>query len=335
MVPILSSIIVGEGENVSRGRAFSLSLAYVMGMAITYTIAGVLAALAGGQIQAMFQKPWVITLFAGLFVVLAMSMFGLYELQMPSAIQTRLNNLSNKQERGKIIGTVVMGALSALIVTTCVVAPLVGSLVYIGQTGDVIRGGAALFALSLGMGTPLLAVGASAGELLPRVGPWMNAVKGAFGVMMLGLAVWMMERVLPGTVTLALWAVLIFVTGVFMGALEPLPSAATASKRLGKSVGLLACLYGALMLIGATLGGHDPLRPIPVANLSSAGGGGGHQEAVAFQKVSTVADLDAALANAKGAGKPVMLDFTAEWCVSCKEMEKYTFSEQAVASGPG
>ena len=186
MVPILSSIIAGQGGTVSAGRGFSLSASYVLGMAVTYTSAGALAALAGGQIQAMFQKPWIITLFAALFAVLALGMFGLYELQMPAAIQTRLANLANRQKGGTYIGTAVMGALTALIVTTCVAPPLVGALAVIGQTGDVGRGAAALFALSIGMGSPLLIVGASAGQLLPRVGPWMSTVKAAFGVMMLG-----------------------------------------------------------------------------------------------------------------------------------------------------
>ncbi len=328
MVPILSGIIAGQGTNVSAARGFSLSLAYVMGMAITYTVAGALAAMAGEQIQAMFQKPWVITVFAGIFVALAFAMFGAYELQIPNAIQTRLANLSNQQKGGTFIGTTIMGALSALIVTTCVAPPLVATLAVIGQTGDVVRGAAALFALSLGMGAPLLVVGASAGQLLPKVGPWMNTVKAGFGVMMLGLAIWMLERVLPGTIILVLWAVLVFVTGVFMGALEPLPVPASAFKRLGKSIGLLACLYGALMLIGATLGGHNPLRPIP----QLAGSGGQSQGHLAFEDIGTLTDLDLALAQAKGKGQPVMVDFTADWCVSCKEMEEYTFSDPAVAA---
>ncbi len=223
MVPILSSIIAGQGA-VSSRRGFLLSLSYVLGMAATYTGAGALAALAGGQIQALFQKPWIITLFAGLFAVLALSMFGLFELQMPTALQTRLANMANKQKAGTFLGTAVIGALTALIVTTCVAPPLVGALAVIGQTGDVARGSGALFALSIGMGSPLLVVGASAGQLLPRVGPWMNTVKAAFGVLMLGMAIWMMQRVLPGPVTLVLWSLLVFLTGVFLGAFEPLPA---------------------------------------------------------------------------------------------------------------
>jgi len=332
MVPILSGIIAGHGAQVSTGRAFGLSLAYVLGMAVTYTAAGALAALAGEQVQAVFQKPWIITVFAGLFVLLALSMFGVFNLQVPAAIQTRVANLANRQKTGTFAGTTVMGALSALIVTTCVAPPLVATLAVIGQSGDVVRGAGALFALSLGMGAPLLVVGTSAGKLLPKAGPWMNAVKAAFGVMLLGLAIWMMERVLPGGVVLVLWALLVFLTGVFLGAFEPLPPEPSAPRRLAKGLGVLACLYGALLLIGATLGGEDPLRPIPRAAIG-AGSVGAPESALAFEPVGTVAALDAALASAKAAGKPVMVDFTADWCVSCKEMEKYTFpSPQVVAA---
>jgi thioredoxin:protein disulfide reductase len=332
MVPILSSIIAGQGA-VSTRRGFALSLSYVLGMAATYTVAGALAAIAGGQIQALFQKPWIITLFAGLFALLSLSMFGVFELQMPTALQTRLANMANRQKAGTFLGTAVIGALTALIVTTCVAPPLVGALAVIGQTGDVARGSGALFALSIGMGTPLLAVGASAGQLLPRVGPWMNTVKAAFGVLMLGMAIWMMQRVLPGTVTLVLWSLLVFLTGVFLGAFEPLPAGPSAIRRLAKGVGVLACLYGALLLIGATLGGEDPLRPIPQAAVARAGTGGAlavAKPALDFRPIESIAALDAALAEARGGHRPVMLDFTAEWCISCKEMEHNTFPNEGV-----
>jgi thioredoxin:protein disulfide reductase len=331
MVPILSGIIAGHGPNVSTGRAFALSFSYVMGMALTYTAAGALAALAGEQVQAVFQKPWIITLFAGLFVLLALSMFGVFHLQMPAAIQTRVASMANRQRAGTFAGTAVMGALSALIVTTCVAPPLVATLAVIGQSGDVTRGAGALFALSLGMGAPLLVVGTSAGKLLPKAGAWMNIVKAGFGVMLLGLAIWMMERVLPGSLVLGLWALLVFLTGVFLGAFEPLPAQPTPVKRLAKGMGVLACLYGALLLIGATLGGEDPLRPIPRAAL---GGGPAAAPAVAlpFRDIQTVAGLESALAAAQTAGRPVMVDFTADWCVSCKEMERYTFPNPAVVN---
>jgi thiol:disulfide interchange protein DsbD len=219
-------------------------------------------------------------------------------------------------------------------VTTCVAPPLIGALTFISQTGDVARGSGALFALSIGMGTPLLLVGASAGQLLPKVGPWMNAVKAGFGVMLIGVAIWMMDRVLPGSVTLVLWALLVFLTGVFLGALEPLPAAPHPVRRLAKGIGLLACLYGALLLIGATLGGDDPLRPVPQSAAIRAAGGGlvaaQREEGLPFRPIETVAELDAALAQARTESKPVMLDFTAEWCVSCKEMEEYTFPDAQV-----
>jgi thiol:disulfide interchange protein DsbD len=332
MVPILSGIIAGQGK-VSAGKGFALSLTYVMGMAVTYTVAGGAAALAGEQIQAIFQKPWIITIFAGLFVLLALGMFGLFELQMPSAIQTRMANMANKQKTGTFVGTAIIGALSALIVTTCVAPPLVATLAVIGQSGDVARGAGALFALSMGMGSPLLVVGASAGKLLPKAGPWMVAVKAGFGVMMLGLAIWMMERVLPGTVTLVLWALLVFLTGVFLGAFEPLPASPGPGRRLAKGFGVLACLYGALMLIGATLGGQNPLRPIPQGVLAATGGANSAPEQrLAFRAIDTVAGLENALADARAAGQPVMLDFTADWCVSCKEMEEYTFPDEGVVA---
>ena len=330
MVPILSGIIAGQGDNVSAGRGFALSLSYVMGMAVTYTIGGALAASAGSQLQAAFQEPWLLTLFAALFVGMALSMFGMFELQMPSAIQTRLSNISNNQRTGTFVGTAIIGALSALIVTACVAPPLVATLAVIGQSGDVVRGAGALFALSLGMGSPLLLVGASAGKLLPKAGSWMNTVKASFGVMMLGLAIWMMERVLPGSITLLLWALLVFLTGVFLGAFEPLPAPASPVSRLSKGLGVMACIYGAVMLLGVTLGGDDPLEPIPRGSLlagSTQGLSTGH---LAFEPVESVAELEVALSSARAAGAPVLFDFSAEWCVSCKEMEKYTFPDAGV-----
>ncbi len=330
MVPILSGIIAGQGDNVTAGRGFALSLSYVMGMAVTYTIGGALAASAGSQLQAAFQEPWLLTLFAALFVGLALSMFGMFELQMPAAVQTRLANLSNNQRTGTFVGTAIIGALSALIVTACVAPPLVATLAVIGQSGDVVRGAGALFALSLGMGSPLLLVGASAGKLLPKAGAWMDTVKASFGVMMLGMAIWMMERVLPGSITLLLWALLVFLTGVFLGAFEPLPETAPAIRRLGKGIGVMACIYGGLMLVGVTLGGDDPLEPIPRGSLlagSTQGLSTGH---LAFEPVESVAELQVALTSARAAGAPVLFDFSADWCVACKEMEKYTFSDADV-----
>ena len=327
MVPILSGVIAGQGKDVTMGRAFALSLTYVLGMAFTYTIAGAAFAAAGGQIQAALQKPWIIISVAGLFVALALSMFGLYELQMPTAIQSRLTNVGSKQKTGTFVGTAVLGALSALVVTTCVAPPLVASLTVIAQAGDITRGAASLFAMSIGMGIPLLVIGTSAGRLLPKAGEWMTKVKGAFGFMMLGLAVWMLERILPGPVTLALWGVLIFVAGVFLGAFTTLMPDARASLKLGKGFGLLATLYGVALLLGALSGGSDPLRPL--AFTGGAIGGAAHQE-LEFRPVKTVADLEREVAAAQSVGQPVMLDFYADWCVSCKEMERYTFTDDQV-----
>lgn len=330
MVPILSGIIAGQGDNVTAGRGFALSLSYVMGMAVTYTIGGALAASAGSQLQAAFQEPWLLTLFAALFVGMALSMFGMFELQMPAAVQTRLANLSNNQRTGTFVGTAIIGALSALIVTACVAPPLVATLAVIGQSGDVVRGAGALFALSLGMGSPLLVFGASAGKLLPKAGAWMDTVKASFGVMMLGMAIWMMERVLPGSITLLLWALLVFLTGVFLGAFEPLPETAPAIRRLGKGIGVMACIYGALMLVGVTLGGDDPLEPIPRGILLAGSAQGLSTGHLAFEPVESVAELQVALTSARAAGSPVLFDFSADWCVSCKEMEKYTFPDADV-----
>ncbi|MFQ5635235.1 MAG: protein-disulfide reductase DsbD, partial [Gammaproteobacteria bacterium] len=324
MVPILSGIIAGQGQGVTTGKAFALSLTYVLGMALTYTAAGAAFGAMGGQIQAALQKPWIIIGVAGLFVALAMSMFGYYELQVPAALQTRLSAVGNRQKTGTFLGTAIMGALSALIVTTCIAPPLVASMTVIARAGDVFRGALSLFALSIGMGIPLLIVGTSAGRLLPKAGPWMETIKGAFGFMMLGLAVWMLERILPGAVTMVLWAVLVFMAGIFLGAFQSLAATATAAQKLRKGAGLLAALYGAALLLGALNGQYNPLQPLRF---------GAPVEAAAelrFKRIKSVADLEGELAQAAAAGRAVMLDFYADWCVSCKEMEHYTFTDATV-----
>ena len=332
MIPILSGIIAGEGDNVSPMRGFTLALSYVMGMAIVYTGAGIAAAAVGVQLQAVFNAPWVLAVFAGLFVVLALGMFGLFDLQMPSGIQSRLAAVSGRQKSGTMVGAFVMGALSSLIVTACVAPPLVAALTVIGQTGDMLRGGAALFAMSIGMGAPLLLVGASAGQLLPKAGSWMVAVKNAFGFMMLGLAIWMLSRVLPETITLALWGLLIFMGGVFLGGLTNLTPESSGTQKLGKGFGLIAVLYGGVMLLGSMAGGHDPLRPLATLTVAGNGVAADAHDELEFVRIKTVADLDRELARASSQGKTAMLDFYADWCVSCKEMEKYTFTDQMVHS---
>jgi thiol:disulfide interchange protein DsbD len=319
MVPILSGIIAGQGKNVTTGRAFALSLTYVLGMAFTYTLAGALCAAAGKQVQTVFQQPWILVLFAALFVALALSMFGLFTLQMPVAIQTRVANISNRQSAGTFGGVALMGVLSALIVTTCVGPALVGALVVIGQTGQIARGAAALFAMSIGMGTPLLIVGASAGKLLPKAGPWMDTVKKLFGVMMLGVAAWMLARIVPERLTLLLWAMPALVCAwLLWSETRKISSTVWVLRGAGLAVGL----YGAALIAGAALGGTDPLAPFSAAD--------GNRRELPFRTIKSVADLQREVTQAKSQGRTVLLDFYADWCVSCKEMEKYTFSDAGV-----
>ena len=334
MVPILSGIIAGEGDNVSPMRGFTLALSYVMGMAIVYTGAGVVAAMAGANLQAIFNQPWVLITFASLFVVLSLAMFGLYELQMPSAIQSRLSTVSGNQKSGTMVGAFVMGAISSLVVTACVAPALIAALTVMAQTGDVVRGGSALFAMSLGMGAPLLAVGAAQGQLLPKAGPWMVAVKGAFGFMFIGLAIWMLSRILPGTVTMGLWALLAIMAGVFMGGLTTIGTDSTPSQKLGKGFGVVALVYGLAMFLGVLAGGSNPLKPLDA--LTAARVVTGESATVAddahamFKRIKSSADLDREIALAAAEGKSALLDFYADWCVSCKEMEAFTFPDPDV-----
>ncbi len=313
MVPILSSIIVGEGGRVSRSRGFLLSATYSLGMAIVYTALGVAAGLAGEGLAAALQNPWVLGAFALLIVAMAMSMFGFYELQLPSALQSRLAGASSRQSGGKLLGVFAMGAISALIVGPCVAAPLAGALVYISQTRDVFIGGAALFAMAVGMSIPLLLVGVSAGSLLPRAGAWMESVKRLFGLLMLAMALWLVSPVLPPIVQMLGWAALLIGYGFYLLRRHRHWAAMAAG-------GAFAVL-GAVQLVGAATGGRDALAPL--AHLT----GEAHQGLV-FKRIKTVGDLDRELANA--GGKTVMLDFYADWCVSCKEMEKLTFVDPAV-----
>lgn len=314
MVPILSSIIVGEGRQIRRGRGFLLSLAYSLGMAVVYTALGVAAGLAGEGLGAQLQNPWALGTFALLMVLLSLSMFGVYQLQVPAAIQAKLMQASSKQASGKLFGVFLMGAISALIVGPCVAAPLAGILVYIGQTSDVVIGGSALFAMAIGMSVPLLLVGLSAGTLLPRTGAWMELVKRFFGVLLLAVALWMISPFLPAALYMFGWAAICIGYGVHL--LWPGRGA-----WLAKALGLLFVLLGTVQLIGLASGGRDALSPL-------AGLRGDAAHAVAFERIRTEADLEAALAESSG--KIVMLDFYADWCVSCKEMEKLTFVDPAV-----
>jgi thiol:disulfide interchange protein DsbD len=325
MVPILSGIIAGQGDKVTSGRAFTLSLTYVLAMALTYTVAGVLAGLFGQNLQAALQNPWVLGVFALVFVALAFSMFGYYELQMPSAIQGRLTALSNRQEGGTFVGVGIMGVLSALIVGPCVTAPLVAALIVIGQTGDPLRGGLALFALAMGMGVPLLLVGTSLGKLLPRAGGWMDTVKQVFGVLLLGVALWFARTLLPEVLVMLLWGLLAIGLALLLGALEP---AATGAAKVRRTVALPVLAWGVAIILGAAMGNRDPLAPL--SGFGATTGAAALADSLPWRPVQSVEDLDRELAAASAAGKPAMLDFSAEWCISCKEMEKYTFSDAGV-----
>jgi thiol:disulfide interchange protein DsbD len=329
MIPILSGIIAGQGRNITPRRAFVLSLVYVLAMALTYAAAGVLAGLFGKNLQAAFQDPWILGAFALVFVALSLSMFGFYDLQLPSALQSRITEVSNKQRGGTLAGVAVMGLLSALIVGPCVAPPLAGALIYIGQTGDGFLGFISLFAMALGMGAPLVAIGTSAGKLLPRAGKWMDTVKAVFGVLLLGVAIVLLERILPAAATMLLWGALLINSAVYMGALRSLPVEASGWDRLWKGVGVVLLVYGALMLVGAAAGGKDTLQPLR-GLLPVAAGPGAEAAELRFKRIKTVADLKREIAAAAAAGRPAMLDFYADWCVSCKEMERYTFSDAGV-----
>ena len=353
MLPIVSSIIVGQaagpsapalagaGGNasgataggVSRGRGFALAASYSFGMAVVYTAFGVFAGLAGEGLAAALQNPWVLGAFALGLVALSLSMFGVYNLQLPSALAGRVTSAAQKLPAGKVAGVCAMGGVSALIVSPCVAAPLAGALLYLSQTRDVWLGGSALFSLAAGMSVPLLLVGASAGALLPRAGAWMVEVKAAFGVLLLGVALWTVQPILPGALALALWGLLALGAAAMLvqraravNAREPAATSA-AAPRLGwrQAIAALLGLIGVLQVVGAASGATDPLQPL--ARFSAKSDIDASPGTPRFQTVRSVAELDALL---KTAGKPVMLDFYADWCVSCKEMERFTFSDSAV-----
>ena len=331
MVPILTSIIVGQGAGQGGGapvrRAFALSLVYVLAMALTYTVAGVLAGLFGANLAAAFQDPWIVSAFALVFVLLSLSMFGFYELQIPASWQAGLAALSRRQRGGTYAGVAVMGALSALIVGPCVAAPLAGVLIYIGQTGDPVLGGVALFALGMGMGVPLIVAGVSAGKLLPKAGAWMTAVKAVFGALLLAVAIYLLERVVAEEAALALWAALFIVCAIYMGALDSLAPGSGGWRRLWKGAGLVMLVYGVLVMVGAAGGGGDLFRPLK--GIAFAAGEHGERE-LEFRPVKGVEGLSAEFGPAVARGQVVMVDYYADWCVSCKEMERYTFSDPQV-----
>ncbi|WP_054498050.1 protein-disulfide reductase DsbD [Achromobacter xylosoxidans] len=332
MIPILSSIVLGGAsqERPTRGRGLALAATYVLGMSVVYTALGVAAGLSGAGLAAWLQTPWILTLFAILLSVLALAMFDAFTFQMPSGIQARLAERSSRIPGGRYTGALLMGALSALIVGPCVAAPLAGALLYISQTGDVVLGGSALFAMAWGMGVPLLIVGASSGALLPKAGPWMDGVKRLFGMLLLATAWWMLIPVVPTWVQMTGWAFLAIVGAVMLRAFDALPAGAGSARMFGKGVGLLLALAAAAWLVGAASGGRDVLQPL--SHFASAGpavaGTAAHAGEVQFKRVRNNAELDALLAAST---QPVMLDFYADWCVSCREMERFTFTDPGVA----
>ena len=324
MIPILSSIIVG-GKKSGRLHNFNLSLAYTLGMALTYTLMGIAAGLSGQMLGAALQNAWALGFGALIFVLLALSMFGFYELQLPSALESRIAGLTNRIKGGHFFGVFLMGVLSALILSPCVAAPLAAALLYISQTHDVVLGGVALFSLSMGMGVPLLLLGASSHSLLPKAGAWMNAVRNFFGVVMLAMAVWLLAPLLPSALQLLLWAALLIVPAIYMHALDALPANAHKWMKLWKGVGIMMLVLGILLLIGAVTGAKSPLQPLAGLQANAAQTASSH---LAFERVRSTDELDSRLNAAKG--KMVMLDFYADWCVACKELELFTFSDPRV-----
>ncbi len=343
MVPILSSIIVGQSSverPMTRSAGLVLSIAYSLGLAVVYTLLGVAAGLAGEGLAATLQTPWVLGTFAALLVVLSLSMFGFYELQVPAGLQVRLARWSGRlgaasdgagrrSSPARFAGVFAMGALSALIVGPCVAAPLAGALLYISQTRDVVVGGVALFSLAVGMSVPLLLIGLSAGSLLPRVGAWMEAVKHFFGVLLLAVALWMVTPVLPDWAVMLAWAAMAIVGAVYLRALDPLRPDARVITRLAKGLGVMLIVVGAVEVVGLAMGGRDVLRPLGPLTQRNGATNASNEAGPLFERVKSVAELDRRIATA---GKPVLLDFYADWCVSCKEMERFTYTDARVAS---
>ena len=336
MFPILSGIIANRGKHVTKGHGFILALAYVLGMAITYAIAGVAAGLSGAMLSAALQNAWVLGTFAVIFVLLSFSMFGFYELQLPGSLQTKLSEEAGHLKGGHLTGVFGMGALSALIVGPCVAAPLAGALLYISQTRDVILGGSALFVMALGMGVPLLLLGASAGALLPRAGAWMESIKQFFGVLLLAVAIWLISPVINEVVHMSLWAALLIISAIYLHAIDPLPERASGLQKFLKGIGVIALLVGIALLIGILSGSRDVLQPLSKISMTSTDtmnmgeAVASNHAALPFQRVKTIAELNEQIQQS--GDKYIMVRFHADWCVSCKEMDRFTFSDSKVQS---
>jgi thiol:disulfide interchange protein DsbD len=333
MIPILSSIIVGQGETLTTRRAFAMSLSYVLAMAVTYAVAGVIVGYFGAtaNISLYLQSPWVLGTFAGIFVLLSLSMFGLYELALPRFIQDKLSSAQQKQQGGSLMSVAIMGSLSALVVSPCVSAPLAGTLVYISTTGDALLGGLALLALGLGMGVPLLIIGTGGGKFLPKAGMWMDGVKNVFGVALLAIAIWLLERVIPASVTLMLWGILLIGSGTFLGAFE---QGSNGWKRLFKALGIIFSIYGTLLMIGSAAKQDNPLSPLSfMANSGAANSGiAGHTQGAKHTTITSSQEFNDQLQLAAQNNQIVVLDFYADWCIACKVMEKQVFDKPAVGA---
>ncbi len=315
MVPVLSGIIIGHGKEITTRKAFFLSLSYVLSMSVTYAIVGAVVALLGANLQISMQSPWSIGVFSLIFILLALSMFGFYELRLPDSWQAKIGNTSRSQRGGHYLGAALMGCLSTLILSPCVTAPLIGVLTYIAQTGNVLLGCFTLFVLSLGMGTPLLLIGTSAGKWLPETGSWMNAVKSLFGIIFLGVAIHLISRIVPTNFSMVLWAMLLIFSGIYTGALT---YSTSHRDKFNQGVGVILLAYGLLILVGASMGASNPLQPLKITHLSSPFG----------KQKQTLASIKHAIENAKD--KRIMLDFYADWCTACKVMEATTFKDPRV-----
>ncbi|WP_418187166.1 protein-disulfide reductase DsbD [Aliarcobacter lanthieri] len=317
MIPILSSIIVkaSQNETMSAKKGFFMSLVYVLAMSMAYTIAGVIAGIFGANLQASLQNPYVLTTFALIFVALAFSMFGYFELRLPTSLQNKINQTTDGKEKQGVLGIAIMGFLSALIVGPCVAPPLAGALVYIGQTGDAILGGMALFFMSLGMGVPLLLIGLGAGKFMPKPGGWMDSVTKIFGIIMLGVAIWLLDRVINPTITMYLWALLFLGTGIYLKIYTHI---------ILKLISKVITILGVILFVGAVSGTTNPLKPL---DKFTSGVAMTQKDELKFTYIKNITELEDAL---KKSSKPVILDFWASWCVSCKELDEITFKDSEV-----